>query len=95
MSGVYGVAERARLERLADTLTAANPSAVSHLGPALANRLRMELPDLDDATIGRVLIAISRLTHLFAAEVNPAVTWAGLAAAGLQMAEGEWKDQPS
>ena len=86
---VYGAAERAQLEGLADRITASNASAMDALGPAIADRLRKQLPDLDDVTIGRVLVAVgTNLDWLFLPD--SAVPWAGLTAAGLHLTEAEW-----
>jgi hypothetical protein len=87
---VYGAAERAQLEGLADQITATNAAAMNALGPAIADRLRQKLPDLGDVAIGRVLVAIgTEFPQLFMPD--SAVLWAGFTAAGLQMTEAEWQ----
>jgi len=87
---VYGAAERARLEGLANQITAATPASMDVLGPAVADNLRRHLPDLDDVTIGRVLVVIGTECQGLFMEAEPAVLWAGFTAAGLQMTEAEW-----
>ena len=91
-TAIYGPKERSRLATLADQLAAASGSGL--LAAAVADRLRGELPDLDDLIIGRVLVALAtEMPQLFIGEAaNPALTWQGLAAAGLSMTEPEWKD---
>ena len=44
--------------------------------------------------LGRVLVALAtEMPQLFLEEIaSPALTWQGLAAAGLSMTEPEWKD---
>lgn len=87
----YGAAERAKLELLADHITAGNAPAMNALGPAIADLLRKKLPDLSDVTIGRVLVAIgTELDSIFTPDCR--TQWAGLTAAGLQLTEIEWKD---
>ena len=91
-TAIYGPKERSRLAILADQLATASGSGL--LAAAIADRLRTELPDLDDLTVGRVLIALAtEMPQLFVGEAaNPVLTWQGLTAAGLSMTEPEWKD---
>ena len=91
-AAIYGPKERSRLATLADQLATASGSGL--LATAIADRLRTELPDLDDLTVGRVLVALAtELPQLFLEEAaSLALTWQGLAAAGLSMTEPEWKD---
>ena len=95
MSGtrVYGARERADLAALADRITAVQPEVFSKASPVIADRLRKALPDMDDVSIGRVLVALTDdLGPMFLSDTPLPVLWASLAGAGLQMTEAEWKD---
>ena len=73
----------------------ANPAIRTEIAPAVADRLRTTLPDLDDTTIGRVLIALTTgpgfIFALMSQEQNPQTQttltrlWATLTAAGLDL----------
>ena len=93
MNAVYGPKDRAHLNVLADTLAATGPGGAA-LGRRIADILRSELPDVDDLTIGRVLVALGtgRLATLFVGPATLDLTWQGLTAAGLAMTEPEWKE---
>lgn len=89
---VYGSAERARLQVLADKLRAGGQTPAVMLAPAIADALRQDLPDISDTDIGRVLVALGtdRFTALFSEEGS--LVWTVLVNAGLQLTETEWKD---
>lgn len=88
---IYGSKERSRLATLADQIAASPGSGM--LATVIADKLRTELPDLDDLAIGRVLVALTtEMPQLFGEVADPATVWQGLAAAGLSMTEPEWKD---
>lgn len=96
MPAIYGPRDRAALATTADHLTAAG-AMTSSLPGTIADRLRHELPDLDDLTIGRVLIAATitmapTWEPVTDGRIPPHTLWQGLAAAGLTMTEPEWKD---
>lgn len=93
MNAIYGPKERTELASLSDSIAANNRNIPTVLGPAIADKLRTELPDLDDLTIGRVLVAIGTcLPGLFQDASAPQLAWGGLLQAGLDMTEPEWKD---
>jgi hypothetical protein len=90
-AAVYGPKERSRLATLADQLATAPGGG--ELAAVIADKLRTELPDLDDLTIGRVLIVLTtEMPTLFMGVADVATTWQGLTSAGLSMTEPEWKD---
>jgi hypothetical protein len=90
-AAVYGPKERSRLAILADQI--AGGPGTGALSAAIADKLRTELPDLDDLTVGRVLVALTtEMPSLFSGVADVAVVWQGMAAAGLAMTEPEWKD---
>jgi hypothetical protein len=93
MTGIYGVAERAELTALAERIAAGYPHPAA-AAAAIADRLRLLLPDLDDVTIGRVLLALTNnMSPIWlVSAVSPGDLWAGLAFAGLRMTETEWKN---
>lgn len=95
MTAVYGAAERAMLASLADQI-AVSATTTGVLSDAIADKLRTKLPDLDDLTIGRVLVALTtEAAGLFLSVDDgkaPAnLVWQGLAGAGLAMTEPEWR----
>ena len=93
MNGVYSPKDRAKLVSMAERIEAANPGLTGVLATVIADRLREELPDLDDLVIGRVLIAITmQMPMIFLEDIPSYVTWQGLAAAGRSMTEPDWRD---
>ncbi len=100
----YGARERADLTALDTQLHAANPAIRAEIAPAVADRLRTTLPDIDDTTIGRVLLALTTgpgfIFALLRQEQNPqaqtALTrlWATLAAAGLDLTATARQPEP-
>ena len=94
MTAIYGISERQRLTGLANLIQAQNRPAWEELGTRIADILRAALPDLDDVTIGRVVVAIGvQLDILFTGkERDIRSLWAGLTAAGLQLTRPEWDD---
>jgi len=84
----YGAAERARLRTLAAQLAALNPDAVAG-APAVADILRELLPDVDDVTIGRVLLTVTG--GPFTALWRTGGALPGLALVGLHLTETEWR----
>jgi hypothetical protein len=101
MTGVYGAAERQKLTVLSDALAASrHAGTLARAAGHVADRLRRELPDLDDAAIGRVLVALTTvrgLRAMFGADEGASEDvwgiWATLAAAGLQLTEPEWNPE--
>ena len=91
MGNTYGAAERHELKSLAGTL----PEDAGPLVDAVADAMRLELPDMDDVAIGRVLLALraSRFGPVFAALPGEPVRVA-LVAAGLRLTRTEWEDTP-
>ena len=88
-AAIYGPKERSRLETLADQLATAPGGG--ELATVIADKLRTELPDLDDLTIGRVLVALTtEMPALFSGVTDAATTWQGLTVAGLSMTKPEW-----
>lgn len=92
----YGAKERSRLASLAETMRAADDSA-EPTGRIVADKLRTELPDLDDLTIGRVLIALTTTDELglmfLDSRVPLQTVWKALAATGLHLTEPEWEQR--
>jgi len=98
-SAPYGARERAALAALDAQLRAADPGRAS--GTELADLLREQLPDIDDTTLGRVLIALtgesSVIAILVARQQHPAAQeaiarlWAALARAGLELTAPVWQ----
>lgn len=90
MGNIYGAAERHELRDLAATL----PGHVHVLITAVADAVRLELPDMTDVEIGRVLVALR--AHRFApvfTDVDGSGSRSMLVAAGLELTRSEWEDQ--
>jgi hypothetical protein len=89
---VYSPKERAQLATTANMITAGQRAATEALGPFIADKLRTELPDLDDLTIGRVLVALTiQMPALFLEEQSSLhLAWTGMTSAGLEMTRPEW-----
>jgi hypothetical protein len=97
-NNVYGARERARLRMAAETLEA-DPGhvIVEIVGSRLADELRKALPDIDDVTIGRILIALTSDNAaiwkiMIEAGVRLPAVWQVLTITGLKMTESEWKE---
>lgn len=93
MTAVYGAAERAKLTATAAALEVNTGAQL--LARHVEDRLRLALPDLDDATIGRVLVGLTTGDDLAALfnlgdELPPHQLWQVLAAAGLNLTRDEW-----
>ncbi len=99
--GPYGARERAGLATLDAHLRAADPTARTETAPGVADLLRQQLPDLDDTTIGRVLIALTTGPGFLAAVArqpqHPQAQhiagriWAALASTGLDLTAPTWQ----
>jgi hypothetical protein len=97
----YGARERADLATLDNELRAADPVIRTEVAPGVADLLRKALPDIDDTTIGRVLIALSTPGSAFLRavirneqpEAQAALSrlWATLAGAGLDLTATAWQ----
>jgi hypothetical protein len=89
----YGARERAKLTILNEGLQVGYPDGT--VPTAIADMLRQQLPDMDDVTIGRVVIALT-VEGIIAGVAQGADSrmqnlWAALTIAGLQLTESEWK----
>jgi hypothetical protein len=100
----FGAQERAALTALETEPRAAHPAAMDTLGLGVADMLRSKLVDVDDVTIGRVLIALTTgagfVALALADQEDPGGKralqglWAALTGAGLHLAETAWKTGP-
>lgn len=100
--GTFGF-DRGKLQTLAIDLRVEAPAWMESIGPGIAKLLRQQLPDLDEVTIGRVLLALTTEPGYVLAshfdQREPAgkqaarAIWQGLIAAGLHLSEPEWKPQ--
>lgn len=94
-----GAAERADLRLLHEQVRGSgNVEWVERVGPMFADQLRHRLPDLDDVTIGRVVLEVaSYLKDDIAARpaaVDAVVPlWGTMTAAGLSLTRAEWDDE--
>lgn len=91
---VFEPETRAYLAGLAVRLRSGLPDLWGMAGGS-ADQLRRQLPDIDDLTLGRVLLALSE--HFTQPgtgyeEITIANLWAGLASAGLQLTQQEWDE---
>jgi hypothetical protein len=69
------------------------PEQWGTIAPAIADELRRALPDVSDAVIGRVVLAVSESMRPGTGdedELSAANVWAVLASTGLRLAESEW-----
>jgi hypothetical protein len=89
---VLGARERANCKMLAASLVATDPE-VMRQAPGIADSFRQQLPDLDDVTIGRILLAAagSLVPAGFLGGGGPLVLTI-MAAAGLHLTDTEWND---
>jgi hypothetical protein len=93
VTGVYNPAQRAALAAVADQIATVSPAVPTILGPAIADVLRKQLPDLDDVTIGRVLIALtSEAKDIILQAPSPGDAWSYVIGAGLDLTQTEWKE---
>ncbi len=92
-----GAAARARLRDVHRRMQSLpNGEQLHNGGRALADFLRGVLPDLDDATIGRVTLEVGVFVGVFAArsDDDPRLTQVGnqIVAAGLGLTAAEWDE---
>jgi hypothetical protein len=91
----YGPAERAELQAMDGMFrVSVDPEVARLLTMTVTTKLRQVLPDLDDLTIGRVLVALVKDVP---AMFDPAISdlqliLIALNGAGLELTEGEWKE---
>ncbi|MFG1858422.1 hypothetical protein ACGFJT_41785 [Actinomadura geliboluensis] len=89
-----GAVERERLRHLHTQIRASgNDEWLDQVGPMFADQLRRELPDLNDATIGRVALAVASLVQDHAQRQQAAALlslWGTITTAGLVLTRPEW-----
>ncbi|MGH7511115.1 MAG: hypothetical protein ACREMZ_16870 [Gemmatimonadales bacterium] len=93
-----GAIEREQLRNLHTQIQASgNSDWLKDVGPLFADQLRRQLPDLDDATIGRVVLAIASYVQGEAQRTHYAKTlvpvWGTIVTAGLVLTQREWDPQ--
>lgn len=92
---IYSLVERRKYAQEAEELQLTVP-ALWTVGGNISDFLRTALPDMDDVTIGRVMITLAEFVTAgirMGAEIPNVNLVAGLLASGLQMTEPEWKDE--
>lgn len=89
-----GAAERARLRAADAHIKATEPNP--EMGRPLADALRQNLPDLDDVTMGRVLIALGAhtggLVQIYPDNHELRVLSNQIVMAGVDLTAIEWQD---
>lgn len=93
---VYSLVERRRYAHGAEEMQLNVPHLWA-VGEGVADALRQALPDVDDVTIGRALIALAEYVNVAVrarVEIPTVNMVAGLLAGGLQMTRPEWEEAP-